>query len=466
MLQVRNQRNRWIIILIITICLISFPAYAKYSGGSGETNDPYKIAAAEDLISLGGNPEDYDKHFILIADIDLPDRMVFDKAVIAPNTDDKWGEFQGIPFTGVFDGNGHTISNLRITGNDYLGLFGELGSGAKIRNVGVVNVSITASGDYTGALAGKNFHGTLSQCYSTGTISGKESAGGLAGFNSYGYIINCCSTCAVSGSGELVHIGGLLGDNSYGTAAQCYSTGIVSSTSNSDSSIACVGGLVGFNSYGTVTQCYSTSGVSGNYEMGGLVGSDSFGKITKSYSTGAVTVTGNYPTARLGGLIGACFHSYVSQCYSTGAVSSRAAQGFVGQQNFGVVTACFWDIQTSGRTDSAGGTGKTTTEMKNHNTYISAGWDLTGETTNGTDDIWRICELQEYPRLVWQLQTGDFICPAGITMDDFDFFMDHWGYANCSQSNGYCEGTDLDFSGTVDIVDYEILLSLWLSENP
>lgn len=46
-------------------------AYAKYSGGTGEPNDPYQIATAVDLIALGEDANDYDKHFILTADIDL-----------------------------------------------------------------------------------------------------------------------------------------------------------------------------------------------------------------------------------------------------------------------------------------------------------------------------------------------------------------------------------------------------------
>jgi hypothetical protein len=169
-----------------------------------------------------------------------------------------------------------------------------------------------------------------------------------------------------------------------------------------------------------------------------------------------------------GGFIGNCFQSYVSQCYSTGAVSgNRDAQGFIGQLNFGVVFDCFWDTQTSGQPISmGGGTGKTTAQLKTRSTFIIAGWDFTDETTNGTEDIWRICQ-DNYPKLVWQLPEGDFVCPDGITIEeDFDFFMDHWGDTNCNQNNKYCDGTDLDFSGTVDIDDYQILLSLWLAENP
>jgi hypothetical protein len=281
MLAARNQRSWWIIILTITTFIMVFPAYAKYSGGSGGPNDPYQISIAPDLITLGNTPEDYDKHFIMTANVGFDRNHTVDKAVIVPNTNANWGQFQGVPFTGVFDGNGHTISNLTITGKDYLGMFGEIGSGAKVMNLGLENVSINASGDYAGALAGKNNHGTVTNCFSSGTINGKDSTGGLVGANSYGYIINCYSTCTVSSSSnELAYIGGLVGNNSYGTVAQCYSSGTVRTISYRNE-IACVGGLIGFNSYGIVTQCYSSCNVTGTHEMGGLVGSDSFGKITK-----------------------------------------------------------------------------------------------------------------------------------------------------------------------------------------
>ena len=72
---------------LIAACLLPFPAHAQYSGGHGTSADPYQIATAADLIALGETPTDYDKHFILTADIDLdpnlPGRRVFDNAVIA-----------------------------------------------------------------------------------------------------------------------------------------------------------------------------------------------------------------------------------------------------------------------------------------------------------------------------------------------------------------------------------------------
>jgi len=92
-------------------CLIVLPVHAQYSGGSGTADDPYQIATAADLIALGQTPNDYDKHFILTADVDLDPKLpgckTFQKAVIAS-------------FGGTFAGNGHTISHLTITGTHYL----------------------------------------------------------------------------------------------------------------------------------------------------------------------------------------------------------------------------------------------------------------------------------------------------------------------------------------------------------
>ena len=213
------------------------PAHAKYSGGTGEPKDPYQIATAADLIALGESPDDYDKHFILTADIDLdpklPGRKVFDKAMIARSWESG--------FTGVFDGNGHRVLHPTIKGKDYdygVGLFGYLKSGAEVMDLGVVDVNIAGSGDNIGGLAGENF-GAVTACYSTGVVSGGSDVGGLVGCNSWrGTVTQCYSAAVVTGDGS---IGGLVGENSWATVTQCYSTGTVSGKSN-------LGGLVGSGS--------------------------------------------------------------------------------------------------------------------------------------------------------------------------------------------------------------------------
>jgi hypothetical protein len=342
-------------------------AYVKYGGGNGMAEDPYQIATAEDLMLLGDSPQDYGKHFILTADINLdpnlPDRKVFDKAVIAPNWE--------MPFTGVFDGDGHTISHLRIGGGEYLGLFGELGFEAVVSDLGVVDVNISGSGANVGGLAGYNVSGSVTDCYSTGVVHGRLSVGGLVGYNDRAEVARCYSTGTVSGAEW--YVGGLMGYNGNGTVTQCYSTGTVSGYSS-------VGGLVGQNEYwatdvlaysGVVSQCYSSGSISGVERVGGLVGQNDRG--------------------------------YVSQCYSTGPVSGTSTVGgLVGRDYQGNVTACFWDTQASGQATSAGGAGKTTVEMQAASTFLEAGWDFVGETANGADDIWRILEGQDYPHLWWE----------------------------------------------------------------
>ncbi len=245
----------WVATTVLLLAIVS-TASAKYSGGTG---------TAADLSALGETPADYGKHFIMTADIDLdpnlPGRRVFDRAVIAPDTNDATGWFQGTSFTGVFDGNGHTISHPMIKGGDYLGLFGHLESEAEVKNVGVVDVNIAGSGGLVGALAGSNGYGTVvTQCYSTGVLSGDHSVGGLVGGN-WGTVTQCYSAGAVSGKWSSV--GGLVGSNK-GAVTNCYSTNAVSGR-------GFVGGLVGYND-GTVTNCCSTGAVSGGFDVGGLVG--------------------------------------------------------------------------------------------------------------------------------------------------------------------------------------------------
>jgi hypothetical protein len=383
-----------IVPLLIAVCLVGLPAHAKYGGGSGTADDPYRIDTAADLIALGESPDDYDKHFVLTADIDLdpnlPGRKVFDKAIIAPDTDpgdrDAYGPaFSGPAFTGILDGNGHTISHLTIKGRDYVGLFGKLAPRAEVKDLGVADVSIVGSGYSIGGLVGYKDNASLTRCYSTGTVGGTgEGVGGLVGCNT-GAVTWCYSTGAVNGK---YYVGGLVGSNYPGFVANCYSSAAVSG-------IDCVGGLVGYN-WGFLTQCYSTGTVSGDRYVGGLVGSnDNPGYVRQSYSTGAVAGTGGF----VGGLMG--YNSgFVTQSYSMGAVGGGSpVGGFVGGSYDGRVTASFWDIQTSGQAISAGGTGKTTAEMQDPNTFITAGWDFSPH------DIWFEPEGGGYPVLWWQLST-------------------------------------------------------------
>lgn len=161
--------------------------------------------------------------------------------------------FTPIQFTGIFDGLGHTVSDLYINrpATTMVGLF-SLTTGATVRNVGVVSVDITGSGE-TGGLVGRN-RATIRNSYSTGTVRGGAKVGGLVGWNldyssNYAAIIGSHSDATVMGTSW---VGGLAGANwAFATGkgiVNSYATGAVTASSDH------VGGLVGYSGpsdYGT-----------------------------------------------------------------------------------------------------------------------------------------------------------------------------------------------------------------------
>ena len=313
------------------------------------------------------------------------------------------------PFTGTFDGQGYKITDLYINrpSTSRVGLFGCTGSGSEIKDVGLEDVNIV--GEYSvGGLVGRNNYGTINNSSSTGTITGYDTVGGLVGDNhDYGAITNSYFTGTVTGYDDAV--GGLVGIATYGTITNSYSTGTVTGSD------CYVGGLVGFTVYdATITNSYSTANVNGGGEAaGGLVGyHHGDGPIINSYSTG--TVSGN---VRVGGLVGENRAAIINS-YSTGSVSGSCAGGLVGYTYQGTVSNSYWDIETSEQTTSAGGTGKTTAEMKQQATFV--GWDFT--------DIWAIIEDVTYPFLRWRvhnLNTGGVFSTIQAAIDDPDTLDGH-----------------------------------------
>jgi hypothetical protein len=150
------------------------------------------------------------------------------------------------PFNGTFDGGGNIVSGLVI--NDatfnHAGFFGYIGSDATVKNLGVVNVNI-AAGDYVGGIAGYVDGGAIQNCYSTGTVKGREYVGGIAGVVG-GTVANSYSTAAISGNR---YAGGVVGRVMAGTVSYCYSTGAISG----DGFVGGVAGLMNGNS--AVTNC-------------------------------------------------------------------------------------------------------------------------------------------------------------------------------------------------------------------
>jgi len=349
-----KTRTTFILFLTAIVTLAAGSALGVYSGGTGEPNDPYQIADANDLLDLAGTTTDYDKCFILTADVNL-EGQVFAMAIIAADTSPS-SDFQGTAFTGTFDGNGYKITNFAIDGgsNDYLGLFGYIDRGGSVKNIGIENCAVSGDSDSykVGGLAGSNEYGSISDCYSTGTVSGFDSVGGLAGYTLNGSIINCYSTGVVSGRGSCNSVGGLVGGHS-GIISNCHSTAEVSGSDHYYTSR--VGGLVGSNA-GIISNCYSTgavnvSGSSGYQDIGGLVGSN-VNIISQCYSTSEVIGSSN-PSAYVGGLAGSNQYGDIIKCYSTGTVSgggSSSVGGLVGfnKGNTSSIINCYSTSAVSG----------------------------------------------------------------------------------------------------------------------
>jgi len=374
--------------------------------GSGTADDPYVVKTPEGLGTVWYRPT---ACYRLASDVDLSG-MVSSMAVVPT-------------FAGRFDGQGHRIWNMTVSGGGYLGLVGSLAQGAIVSSLGIEDVNVVGTGYYVGGLVGYN-QGFISCCYSTGTVSGTGYyVGGLVGDNGSGSLWSSCSAGSVSGiacvgglvggnggsvlgshstgsvngigdDGGLVAVGGLVGVNE-GSASSSYSTGSVTGMG------AEVGGLAGCN-YGTVTQCYSTGSVGGmGYCVGGLVGDNEVANVADCYNTGAVS-----GRQVVGGLVGYNNQGCIANSYVAGTVrGGEYCGGLVGDQAEGSVRDSFWDTQISGQATSAGGTGKTTAEMQRAVTFLDGGWDFVGETINDTDDIWMICEGKDYPRLKWEGRT-------------------------------------------------------------
>jgi hypothetical protein len=440
-------------------------AQRKYAGGTGEPNEPYLIYTPEQMNTIGLNEEDWDKHFKLMANIDLSKYTGTFFNIIGywnSRSDNK-------PFTGMFNGNNHVIYNFIYESNSIncMGLFGYVnGENVEIKNLGLIDPDVVARvGNYVGSLVGCVEKGSITTCYvEGGRVSGNNYVGGLIGHHGVGGLIephdpntprrrtitDSHATASVTG---YLCVGGVVGSNT-GMISDCYSGGSVSGYSN-------VGGLVGQNDYGgNITNCDSTGNVKGDMTVGGLVGENcetimncytsgivigewlvgglvgnNGGNIIKCYSivmvngvgyvgglvggNGGSTTNGNitacYSTGSVngdrsvGGLVG--INSYggdggdITNCYNTGVViGNEDVGGLVGRNNsLGRITSSFWDIETSGLTGSDGGVGLTTAEMQMASTFLDAGWDFVGETENGTEDIWWIDEGQGYPILSWEL---------------------------------------------------------------
>jgi len=408
------------ILIFVIAGLACAPLWAGYDAGDGSTEHPFEIAEPNQLIYMSQHPEDWNKNFLLTADINmnLAEPNTFTTALIAPDTDIFYAWYSGTPFTGYFNGNNHVIANLHIVQNtsylDHVGFFGEI-DGGFVENLGIENILITL-GNYSrtaGALAARN-RGTIRNCYSSGNIeNGYATLGGLVGGNS-GLIIDSWSSCLVSGQFNCEYIGGLAGSNG-GRIERCCASGIVWG----DESALMVGGLVGNNPSGEIIYCCSTGsviGLSNSYDIGGLVGRNN-GDIYYCYSATSINVSSTIEN--VGGLAGHNYFGNIEGCYTSSSIIGVGSNpsyvgGFTALNYYSDIRNCFWNTTNCyvvhGVSSNTGGNivnleGISSEQMQQEETFTNppANWDFVGETVNGPGDDWAMPESSGFPVLWWQL---------------------------------------------------------------
>lgn len=396
----------------------------NYGGGAGTAQNPYLISTPEHLSWLGLTRCHWNKHFKLTADIDMSEISTDNFNIIGIcDYYGRTGEF-GYPFTGGFDGNGKTISNLNFytPEDDYIGLFGYVyNDDTVIKDLVLVDPIIKGPSGYgIGPLVGYLHRGACERCgVQGGRVEGYRLVGGLVGNHDGSLISDSYSSCSVSG---MQSVGGLAGTNG-NKISNCYSTGSILGKED-------VGGLLGLN-VGDIIGCYATGSVSGSTNVGGLVGFNTLANISNCYSAGSVS--GN---ERVGGFMGFNYSSSISNCFWDSDVNP--------------------DVNGIGNTTNPNVIGESTANMQTESTFTDAGWDF-------ITPVWKMnCEGMSYPKLNWwQPVQGDFLCPDGADFFDYSFFALQWTEENCAALND-CDGRDLDQLGSVDIKDLRIYVDNWL----
>jgi len=256
--------------------------------GSGTEADPYLIRTAEELRQMAklmnnkDTCDDYLKaHFRLEADIDLDGKEW-----------DPIGNY--LAFEGVFDGNGHTVSGIKIqyttpltgTPQSYFGLFSQAIRGAVIKNVTISDsaISVKSSGTANvGAVIGRISGASVENCHATATVSvsGPGSTGGIVGMSyTDGAISGCTSAATITGIGDSASAGGIVGHTT-SPVVSCTNSGSVTSE-DAAGGIAAVGT--------SMTDCVNTGTIHAVDQAGGIVAAFGDGALNKESSDATVSL--------------------------------------------------------------------------------------------------------------------------------------------------------------------------------
>ena len=373
---------------------------------------------------------------VLTADIVVNKNVLKSDGTVNEGTFKEWTPIatSASPYTGIFDGQNHTISGLYFNQEDSydVGLFGR--NNGKIANAGILD-SYFYGTSKVGGVCGNNYTGTITNCYNTGSVSGLGTLGGVSGYNDTGSITNCYNTGNVSGSSGFV--GGVSGYNSKGTIINSYNAGSVSG-------LEFVGGVCGGNNTGSITDCYNIGSVSSSEgNVGGVNGYNDGGTITNSYNAGSVSGIERY----VGGVSGYNSKGTITNCYNVGSVGGSGYVGGVNGWNKGTITNCYYDstIYTGNAIGANSGTatkveGKTTDEFKTGEVAYLLQLDQSDEVwgqTIGTDTYPNLGGAKVYKNAIYNGCEGKPGEPVS------------YAYSN-TEKNTYGDHPDADNDGKCD----------------
>ena len=328
-----------------------------YAGGRGTKADPYLISTKEHLSNVRENLSAY---YEMTADIDLGSTA--------------WTPIgsKSAPFTGSFNGKGHSITALKITDTSTasarLGLFAQT-NGATVQNLTVrtdlsltvSNYASTASADtaYIGGIAGYAYNTGFNNCTVSGRVEGDLYysnatatlyAGGITGYAENCAFVRCASSAAIRSEAtsgnktSYAYAGGITGYLKSGSASLCRNSADLTAFAYD---FAYAGGIAGHvmgtsSSQAPVQRCYNTGALTAtaatgsldNSYTGGIAGSANFGAFTDCFNIGSVSGSG--ASASTGGIVGRLNGSghTVTRCYHAGTVSGGSSGAIVGFYNY------------------------------------------------------------------------------------------------------------------------------------
>jgi PGF-CTERM protein len=282
-------RSLYLTVLIVTAVVAGVSAFTGTAAAAGNSAPDCSTVDYNDADSDGKldvdtvdrlqciQNEGLDKDYELTSDIDASETSEW-------NSGDGFDPIGGYssPFTGTFDGQGHSISGLTIArdGTDYVGLFAIIGNLGEVRNVVLAGEAVTGE-NFVGGVAGRlDSQGEVENVgLDGGSIDGYDSVGGLVGkARNFATVTNSYVSSDVTSSYPYGDVGGLVGWN-VATVSNVYMSGDVTGGSDGE-----VGGIVGYQNGGTVERAFVTGDVaSSSGSVGGLVGEDNSGTVQYAY---------------------------------------------------------------------------------------------------------------------------------------------------------------------------------------